>query len=81
SIDQLRGGMIITGPLNDPLNGEIRPGTIVTYKHGKELVTHRVCIANSGAALTRWQWTAITAQSIAQRQLGYQGQLPLYRWP
>ena len=36
------GDLIITGPLNAPINGEIKPGTIVTYEHSKELITHRV---------------------------------------
>jgi signal peptidase len=36
------GDLVITGPLGGPLNGEIKPGTIVTYERGKEMVTHRV---------------------------------------
>jgi signal peptidase len=36
------GDLIITGPLAGPLNGEVKPGTIVTYEYRKELVTHRV---------------------------------------
>ena len=36
------GDMIVAGPMNGPLNGEIEPGAIVTYEHGKELITHRV---------------------------------------
>ena len=36
------GDLIITGPLNGPINGEIKPGTIVTYEYSKELITHRV---------------------------------------
>ncbi len=37
------GDMIITGPLNGPINGDIKPGTIVTYlKLGKVPITHRV---------------------------------------
>ena len=36
------GDLIITGPLNGPINGEIEPGTIVTYEYKKQLVTHRV---------------------------------------
>ncbi|GAI05183.1 unnamed protein product [marine sediment metagenome] len=34
--------MIITGPVNGPINGELKPGSIVTYQHSKELITHRV---------------------------------------
>ncbi len=36
------GDLIITGPVNGPINGEVKPGTIVTYQHSKELITHRV---------------------------------------
>ena len=36
------GDLIITGPLNGPINGELKPGMIVTYQHSKELITHRV---------------------------------------
>ena len=44
------GDMVITGPLNGPLNGEVEPGSIVTYQRGEELVTHRV-ISIDGATL------------------------------
>ena len=36
------GDFIITGPLDGPINGEITPGTIVTYEYKKENITHRV---------------------------------------
>lgn len=36
------GDMIIIGPVAGPLNGEIKPGTIVTYERGNDIVTHRV---------------------------------------
>jgi len=36
------GDLIITGPVNGPINGELKPGSIVTYQHSKELITHRV---------------------------------------
>ena len=36
------GDLIITGPVNGPINGEVKPGMIVTYQHSKELITHRV---------------------------------------
>jgi signal peptidase len=36
------GDLIITGPLNGPINGEIESGKIVTYEYKNELVTHRV---------------------------------------
>jgi len=36
------GDGIVTGPLGGPFNGEVKPGTVVTYERGKHLVTHRV---------------------------------------
>ena len=36
------GDLIITGPMNGPINGELKPGMIVTYEYSKELITHRV---------------------------------------
>jgi signal peptidase len=36
------GDLIITGPIKGLLNGEVKPGTIVTYEHNKELITHRL---------------------------------------
>ena len=36
------GDLIITGPLSGPINGELKPGMIVTYEYSKELITHRV---------------------------------------
>ncbi len=36
------GDLIVTGPLNGPINGELKTGTIITYKYRKENITHRV---------------------------------------
>ncbi len=36
------GDLIITGPVNGLINGELKPGTIITYQYSKELITHRV---------------------------------------
>jgi signal peptidase len=36
------GDMIVTGPMNGPVNGEIETGTVVTYEYQGELITHRV---------------------------------------
>jgi len=36
------GDLIITGPLNGPVNGEVEPGTVVTYEYERETITHRV---------------------------------------
>ena len=47
------GDMIVTGPVNGPLNGEVKPGTIVTYEYGKETVTHRVISVDDSALVTK----------------------------
>jgi signal peptidase I len=47
------GDLIITGPLDGPINGEIRPGTVVTYEYKKELVTHRVKSIEGAALVTQ----------------------------
>ena len=47
------GDMIVTGPVNGPLNGEVEAGTIVTYEHGKETVTHRVLSVDGDALVTK----------------------------
>lgn len=36
------GDMIVTGPMDGPVNGEIKPGTVVTYEFQEDLITHRV---------------------------------------
>ena len=47
------GDMVITGPLNGPRNGEIEPGTIVTYERGNEPVTHRVLSVDGETLVTK----------------------------
>ena len=47
------GDLIITGPLNGPINGELKPGTIVTYEYQKELITHRVQSVNGETIVTK----------------------------
>jgi signal peptidase len=47
------GDLIITGPLNGPINGEVKPGTVVTYEYQKELVTHRVQSIEGTALVTQ----------------------------
>ncbi|MBM2824430.1 MAG: family signal peptidase [Dehalococcoidales bacterium] len=34
--------------INGPINGSIKPGMIVTYQRGDELITHRVVSVNNG---------------------------------
>ena len=51
------GDLVITGPLNGLIGGEVEVGKVVTYQHGHELITHRVqsvhgnTIATKGDAL------------------------------
>ena len=47
------GDMVITGPLDGPLSGEVEPGTIVTYQRGEELVTHRVLSVDGDTLVTK----------------------------
>jgi signal peptidase I len=43
------GDLIITGPIT----GRIKPGTVVTYKRGETLVTHRVISIKDGKLVTK----------------------------
>ncbi len=45
------GDVIITGPVGGQINGEVKPGRIVTYQYGDDLITHRVLSLN-GEKLT-----------------------------
>ena len=47
------GDLIITGPVSSPINGEVKPGTIITYEHSKELITHRVDSIDGGTLVTK----------------------------
>ena len=47
------GDLIITGPLNGPINGELKPGAIVTYEHSEELVTHRLQSIDGTVLITK----------------------------
>ena len=47
------GDMVITGPVNGPLRGEVKPGSIVTYQRGAGLVTHRVLSVEGGTLMTK----------------------------
>ncbi len=47
------GDLIITGPLNNPISGEVKPGTIITYEHNNELITHRVLSIESKTLVTK----------------------------
>jgi signal peptidase len=47
------GDLIITGPMDGLINGEVKPGTIVTYETSKELVTHRVQSVDGEALVTK----------------------------
>ena len=47
------GDMVITGPAGGLLNGEIEPGTIVTYQKGSSPVTHRVIAIEGNNLITK----------------------------
>ena len=45
------GDLIITAPLDDPIN--VQPGTIITYRYKNEMVTHRVLSTESKTLITK----------------------------
>lgn len=45
------GDLIITGPVDGLLSRQLAPGTVITYEHNKETVTHRID-SIEGAAIT-----------------------------
>ena len=47
------GDMVVTGPVNGLLGGEVRPGVIVTYQRGNETVTHRVLSLDNDTLVTK----------------------------
>ena len=47
------GDMVVIGPLDGPIRGEVKPGSIVTYQYGEELVTHRVLSVDGDTLLTK----------------------------
>jgi signal peptidase I len=47
------GDLVIVGPPNGFLSSGISPGTIVTYRAGSELITHRVQSVEDGLLVTR----------------------------
>jgi len=49
----LMGDMIITGPPGGQINGEIKPGTVVTYEFKNDLVTHRVLSIDADTLVTK----------------------------
>jgi len=47
------GDMVVTGPPEGPLGSGVKPGVVVTYQRGKELVTHRVLSINGNTLVTK----------------------------
>lgn len=47
------GDLIITGPVDGPINGEVKPGTIITYMYNKQLITHRVKSIDGTTLITK----------------------------
>ncbi len=76
------GDLIITGPLNGPINGELKPGMIVTYEHSKELITHRLQSIDGTALVTKgdavedadpWPVTVSSVKGIYLFKIPYVG--------
>jgi len=79
------GDMVVTGPLNGPLNGKIAPGTIVTYEHGEELITHRVQSIDGNALVIKgdavedpdpWPVTLSDVKGVYLFRIPYAGYVP-----
>ncbi|MFC2011120.1 signal peptidase I [Chloroflexota bacterium] len=47
------GDLIITGPMDGPINGEVKAGTIITYEYSNEMVTHRVNSIDNETMVTK----------------------------
>lgn len=79
------GDMVITGPLGGPLNGEVKPGAIITYERGKGLVTHRVLSIDGETLITKgdavedpdsWQVTLSDVKGVYLFKIPYVGYVP-----
>ncbi len=78
------GDLIITGPVNGPINGELKPGMIVTYEYSQELVTHRVQLIDGTTLVTKgdavedpdsWPVTLSEVEGIYLFKIPYVGYL------
>jgi len=76
------GDLIITGPVNGPINGELKPGMIVTYEHSQELITHRVQSIDGTTVVTKgdavedpdpWSVTVSNVKGIYLFKIPYVG--------
>jgi len=47
------GDMVVTGPLNGLLTGDVKPGVIITYERSEEPVTHRVLSLDGDTLMTK----------------------------
>ncbi len=76
--------MIASSPVDNLLNKGSRPGTIITFEHGKELITHRV-VSIEGESLTTkgdavkdpdpWLTSPAEVQGIYLFKIPYAGKL------
>ena len=76
------GDLVITGPLNGLIGGEVEAGKIVTYQHGHELITHRVQSVNGNTLVTKgdaledpdpWSVTLDTVKGVYFFKIPYWG--------
>jgi signal peptidase len=47
------GDLIITGPVDGPVKGEVKEGTVITYEYSDDLVTHRVQAIEGNVLVTK----------------------------
>jgi len=76
------GDLVIAGPVNGPINGEVKPGTVVTYQHSKELITHRVLSMDGTTLVTKgdaledpdpWAVTMVNVRGVYLFKIPYVG--------
>ena len=81
------GDMIVTGPIDGPINGEAKPGAIITYEHSHGLVTHRLMSINGESLVTKgdaaedadpWEVTVSDVRGIFLFKLPYIGYVPYF---
>ena len=76
------GDVIVTNPLNTLINGEVKPGTIVSFDYGKGMITHRVLSIDGEALVTKgdateepdpWSVTRSEVRGIYYFKIPYAG--------
>lgn len=76
------GDLIVTGPVDGPINPGIQVGKVITYQKGKNLITHRVLEVTDTAIKTKgdalegpdpWQVTEAQVKGVVLFRIPYLG--------